>query len=368
MKINKRKDSLILYSVGICFVCLLLVGIFSKKHFDVSDYITINYIGADGYASAECTVDREKMYKEIAGNEKDEQKLELYKKLVDNILANVENIDISNGDKIFVNVSCDEEIAEAAGIKVNDSYTLRASGIGDGEKINIFDNIEVVFAGISPDAYVMVNNNWENDYLGSLTFSASKNVDIVTGDEITLKCDTDLTELARNGFIAETETMKYKADGLSSYIEDTAQLDEDIIKNINEQNIAAINSQTTDKTFRMLYKATGDKDYLYTLNDETAQNIFLNGQYFLKLKENTADIADNYLIWIYSAEISNGEDTEIVYFAFEYSQGFLNVEGEFNISFDNVKDRYECSTDYEKIYEKYITGREKDYNIVNLMD
>ena len=52
MKINKRKDSLILYSVGICFVCLLLVGIFSKKHFDVSDYITINYIGADGYASA----------------------------------------------------------------------------------------------------------------------------------------------------------------------------------------------------------------------------------------------------------------------------------------------------------------------------
>ena len=92
---------------------------------------------------------------------------------------------ITNGDKIQVKVSYDKAIAKEAGLSVsNGTFNVRAKGIQSGTYIDLFQNIEVVFAGISPDAYVVVKNNWNEEFLAALDYKADKPEGISVGDEV----------------------------------------------------------------------------------------------------------------------------------------------------------------------------------------
>ena len=86
-------------------------------------------------------------------------------------------------------------------------YTYKASGITDGAVVDIYARINVAFTGISPDAMVLVNNEWEDDYLKTLTFSVNKANGITLGDTIKVTCDQPYEELARHGIIARSMDM-----------------------------------------------------------------------------------------------------------------------------------------------------------------
>lgn len=76
---------------------------------------------------------------------------------------------------------------------------MRAKGIEAGTKIDLFSNVEVTFAGISPDAYALVTNKWGDEYLGSLIFTADMTENIQKGDAVTICCETGKEELGRHG-------------------------------------------------------------------------------------------------------------------------------------------------------------------------
>ena len=78
--------------------------------------------------------------------------------------------------------------------------------------------------------------------------------------------------------------MSYTADRLGSYADDVNELDKDVVRQIDEECKKTITSQTQDKTFRMMYRATSDTSYLYKANDERAENINLMEIKFLKRK------------------------------------------------------------------------------------
>lgn len=82
-------------------------------------------------------------------------------------------MNIANGQKVKIEVLFDKELAKELGVKIKaKDYTVRAKGIDAGTKIDLFSNVEVTFAGISPDAYALVTNKWGDEYLGSLIFTA----------------------------------------------------------------------------------------------------------------------------------------------------------------------------------------------------
>ena len=81
---------------------------------------------------------------------------------------------------------------------------MRAKGIDAGTKIDLFSNVEVTFAGISPDAYALVTNKWGDEYLGSLIFTADMTENIQKGDAVTIRCETGKEELGRHGYITDT--------------------------------------------------------------------------------------------------------------------------------------------------------------------
>ncbi len=367
MSDSKRRKMLAVCIVGIVICMLVIAGMLANRHVNLADYVTFEYKGCNGYAEVVCNVERDKLYKDLAANEKNMEKLQMYRKFADSVTAQTAQADIANGDKIYVTVECDQETAELAGLKIgNENFTARASGIGEGKKIDLYENVEVIFTGISPEAYVVVKNNWDEEYLESLEFSADKNSKIVVGDKIKIRCSATEQDLARKGYVVKSCEAEYKADGLSSYVDSGDKVDKELLKSLDGELTAAIEKLTEDATFRMLYKATGDDKYLRQLNDEKAENIELENILFLKRKAAVEGGMDNYIYFIYSADVSNSSESQRLYFGFEFSQGYVTVEGKFDIAKDEIEQRYSCSADYDDIYEELAGSKEENYNIQNL--
>lgn len=367
MSDSKRRKVLAVCIVGIVVCMLVVAGLLGNRHVNLADYVTFEYKGCNGYAEVVCNVDKDKLYQDLAANEKNMEKLQMYRKFAESVTAQTTQSDVANGDKVYVTVDCDEETAELAGLKIgNKSFSKRASGISEGTKIDLFENVEVIFAGISPEAYVVVKNNWNEDYLNVLEFKADKTSGIMVGDIIKISCSATQQDLARKGYAVEKCEAEYKADGLSSYVDSGDKVDKELLQTMDSELVSAIEKLTDDKTFRILYKATGDEKYLHQLNDEKAENINLENIVFLKRKETVDGGMDNYIYFIYSADVSNSSESLKLYFIFEFSQGYVTVDGQFNILKDEIEQRYSCSSDGNAIYEELIGSKTENYNIQNL--
>ncbi|MDO5403286.1 MAG: hypothetical protein Q4F11_07590 [Eubacteriales bacterium] len=233
-------------------------------------------------------------------------------------------------------------------------------------KISLFENIQVTFAGISPDAYVLVQNNWEDEFLGSLHFTADKTAGIVKDDVITVTCHVTESELKEHGLRAEALTATYKADQLNAFTESAEEIDKELLSEITKQCINTITAQTADTTFRMFYKATKDPAYLREVNNERADNIQLLNTYFFSRKNDLEASADNYLFLVFKADVINDNISMPVYFVFTYTDGYITPDGAYEINYDNPEERYQCSADYEWLNSNAIEIYDDIYNVTEI--
>lgn len=234
-------------------------------------------------------------------------------------------------------------------------------------KVSLFENVQVTFAGISPDAYVLVQNNWEDEYLGSLYFTADKTTGIMKDDVITVTCQVTKEELKKHGLRAESLTATYKADQLNEYVNSAEQVDKQVLAEITNECINTITAQTVDTTFRMFYKATKDSAYLREVNNEKAENIELLNTYFLSNKNNLEAAGNNYVSLVFKADISNDNIFMPVYFVFTYSDGYITPDGIYEIGRDEPEKRYDCSVDYQQLYDNNIGIYNGIYEITEIV-
>lgn len=360
--IKKRRVGLIIAAAGV--IAVIVVAIFIRlQKFDVWDYITISYEGANGYASPDFTLNKDKLYKELMGKSTDSDKSYNVKMLIASIEITTEAEDVSNGDKYKVTIDFDKKYEDAVGISMGSgSRKIKAAGIQKGTAISLFDNVDVMFAGISPEATVNISNNWEDEYLSGLTFTADKTAGIKFGDTVKITCNAKYEDIARHGYLAEKLEQSYDADKLPSFATNVSQVDSKVIEQVKKEVLETIASETSVNTFHMLYKATKDVSFLYHVNNETCMDSKVTGVYFLSGNGQQTD-ANNYIYVFASAVISDSEDSRTVYFAFSYSNTYLNVDGTFDMNHDNENKRYICSDDYEALYEECVGSRSSSYSI-----
>lgn len=360
--IKKRRVGLIIAAAGV--IAVIVVAIFIRlQKFDVWDYITISYEGANGYASPDFTLNKDKLYKELMGKSTDSDKSYNVKMLIASIEITTEAGDVSNGDKYKVTIDFDKKYEDAVGISMGSgSRKIKAAGIQKGTAISLFDNVDVMFAGISPEATVNISNNWEDEYLSGLTFTADKTAGIKFGDTVNITCNVTYEDIARHGYLAEKLEQSYDADKLPSFATNVSQVDSKVIEQVKKEILETIASETSVNTFHMLYKATKDVSFLYHVNNETCMDSKVTGVYFLSGNGQQTD-ANNYIYVFASAVISDSEDSRTVYFAFSYSNTYLNVDGTFDMNHDNENKRYICSDNYESLYEECVGSRSSSYSI-----
>ncbi|MBQ4283269.1 MAG: hypothetical protein IJB96_05005 [Lachnospira sp.] len=362
MRSETRRKLLAVCCVGVSVCIIILAGMLGQKHVDFAEYAVFEYSGINGYAGVQCHIDTEKLYNDLAANESNTNRLNVYRQFVDTLNIMTTQMDLANGDRVYAKVNYNKELAAQAGIRVgSDDVEVRAAGIADGQKVDLFDGVEVVFAGISPDATVVVNNKHKDTYFAGLTFVADKTSGVAVNDKVTVTCQVSEAELGRHGYVAEKLSQEYVADELSTYATDPSQISDDYKMLMQQEIEAGIKRMTEDTTFRMLYKATKDSKYLRMTNKETVSNIQFEMAKFLKKNSTDYDAVDNYIGYLYSADVTLGDDTVKVYFAFEYQQGYITSEGKFGIAHGNLDKRYSCSWDYETILSSTLVGGKMGY-------
>lgn len=368
---EKVKFILAIAAVAVCMILIIIAWNMGKKHIALEDYVELSYTGADGYADAECIIKEDAVIDKLIGKGAEESKEYLYRQFAGSLKGYVTNTDsdkvgISNGDKLSIEITYDKELAKAAGISVGSStFNMRARGVESGKKINLFDNVEVIFAGISPDAYVVTRNTWEDEFLSQLSYTADKSNNITVNDEITIHCNVDDAELGRHGYITDCYDKVYKVDKLSTYVEDAGQIDNAVLQQRIQSCVNSIKKETEDTSFRMLYKASGDKKYLHEPNEESADNVTLIDSKFLKRK-NTAskEFAKNKIVLIFSADITCSGNTETVYFAYVYENAYMTTDGNFNILSGGANgDKYYCNINFDMMMSEVLDGSEDNYSV-----
>ena len=106
----------------------------------------------------------------------------------------------------------------------------------------------------------------------------------------------------------------------------------------------------------MLYKATKDTAYLYHVNEETCSDGDYWNILFTEKRKCWCRLIITY-ITVSEGQYLTPEDSETVYFAFSYSNAYINADGTFDMNHDNEEKRYVCSTDYDSLYSECIGSK-----------
>lgn len=267
---KKKKIGLI---VSIIIILLLAVGgavggaiyakTFAKTEIDLSKYVSMDFEGYEGYAS----FDEDDLVIDQKGLKKLLDSKKLARKLEEKLLAKVEveeNEAVENGDEIEVKFKVSEDWLKENKIKLK-STTLKfkVKGLDEPDSIDLFEDLEFSYSGISPDLTLNMNNNSKDDFIKySVTFVMEKDkdntgyyslYDIANGDKITVKATYDQSALANAGYTVKKDTYTFTVEGQPEYItsnEDvTAEIKSAIEKKLLEQAKTIAGNSNYDVTY-----------------------------------------------------------------------------------------------------------------------
>lgn len=358
-------------SVEVLIITLFLFifcGCSGKVKVDFAKYITAEYDGFNGYSGVEFSFDEEKF---LEDNKKKIEDESVYENFIDSIEYYYEDENnYSNGDIITVRVTCNESLLEGLNIKVKSTeFRYKVSGLQEGTVIDVFADVDVEVYGISPQAEALVTNNSDNEYVQTLKFRFDNNADTISGvksgDTLNVICNIDKEEATKNGYIVLENERTFTVGVLDAYVDKAEDIDveETFNNSIVKEDVEVIHTQTEDMQFRMLYKASGNTNYLFQYNKEWVENVEFYDAKLLVKKEASMEEPYNYIYVIYKAYVTNADYGEEVYFFFEYSNAVTAADGTFMLAHNDEELRYSCDTDYEELYQLKIASKSEKYDI-----
>ena len=360
---NRKKITKIAIIAGVSVAVLCVLIFLGIKHLSgdsvyIAGYVIVKTEGIDGRGKAEAVLDEVGLYGALAGTKATEEDKSRYKNFVDSVSFTLDKQDkLSNGDEIVLSITYDKTEADKLGIKTADNdRRIKVAGLSEGTLLDAFAEIKIITGGISPYIYVTYSNESENEYLASLEYSISKTSGLAIGDKIVIKCLADEKNAADKGFYFDTMEMEYTISEADKYIDKPELMDVSVIKELSEENIETIKTETEDTTSHMSYEVTKDTGYLYRDNNESAKDIS-----FVKavLAYNSSGFErehENYILLFYRGDIviptytDSDDPYEYIegYFCFMYSDAVITRDGEFSMATNDPVLRYVCGKSYEE--------------------
>lgn len=375
VKGNKKiKVGIVIASI---VVVIGIIGIsvwsYEKKKVNLNDCYTVMFNGYDTVGEASVNLDMGKFNKAVLkaqGKEVSDDQSEISQKNLQDIADNLtlENIkngvlnyslassieanvtpseDLKNGDTVTVTFSFDGELAKQNGIRfVAEKQTYTVSGLSDIKEVDPFDNIEVAFTGIAPNATLALNNTATDEYLSSISYIADKEECINIGDTITVTLDADLNEALHQGYRFTQTSKTYTCDKADHYIMSLSE--------ITPETLSMLQASATENLEEYILKS----GYPITLSGWTYEGIYL-----LTPNEISDAKHNNCIILVYSnyvTSITNNFAPFNCYFIVVYTDLIENASGEQLINLENRDiGSYNQGTE---IYQQLILGNTDKYN------
>ncbi len=225
-------------------ILLLLRGVFATE-VDLDDYLSASYEGYDGFGSVEAVFDEEAFLNDygdaVKGDAGDyDSSAEAFLATCVAYEATFEddapgNGCLANGDTVDLHWECDDDTAKKT-YKLKLTYsdkTEQVVGLDKTTAVDVFEYVEVAFAGISSKAVPEVSVTSEDSPVSASDFAFSEDAGLKNGDTVTLTLTDDAeARLGSEGMVAEPASQDYIVDGLATYITNVADVPHDIYHDI----------------------------------------------------------------------------------------------------------------------------------------
>lgn len=352
---------------------------------DLSKYITIEYGGVDekGYI-VDYELDRDKLEKALKeGN--DDMSNKDRENFMDSIELEIkdkdrEKTDLSNGDKITVDLDWSERRAEKYKIVITaDEVEVKVKGLKVLEKVDAFKDIEVEYEGASPFLYMNVESTSELDFLDNAYYSVEGPNDYIrVGDEVEVTVSYSEYDAQEEGYMVEEETTKMTVEGdnIEVYVEKIEEISEDDIAKLIEDAKLDVQDEIFDNvySYRNMMSELFGLSYSWDFDSNTITKTSADGTgfkvdkvavYAAKDPEDYTYSKDRYnqITVILESQLQDAVCTtpSTVYFAVNFNGVILNDEGILEYDDYDVDTKYYGKT-LEDITAKYTEDME-DYNV-----
>ena len=320
----------------------ILTGCGSAK-INVSDSLSVNFEGCDGYGTAKIQDSYEWEKKALAELGLTEPGIDMIDDLSSLETAAVlesavsysvtPEKDLSNGDEVIVTININEEKLKDYKLKfIAEERKYIVQGLPEVKEIDLFEDINVKFDGVAPCVRASLDKMFSNKYVETY-FSIDNDKNLNIGDAVVVTAAYDSEKLLKAGYKAINDTKEYIVEGVSKYITSLDELPEDADEILKKQTEDIIASNSA-------------KLYGYALDSSK----FL-GNYLLYAKSN--DLWDNYncVYYIYQVDLSNNKSGEVL--SVYYYVGYYDL----SLTEDNlcVYDFNNCTKAYHGIYKGWDT-------------
>lgn len=328
-------------SLTMLMYLLLIMGLMGcgKKKIDVMETLSLKYDGVNGYGTAELS--NEYSWEEEA--------LEAAEIKIDDLeswddVSNIENAvsyelspteNLSNGDEIIVKVSIDNEAVKKYKINlVGEEKKFTVSGLNEVEEVDLFENIDILYEGISPIMSAKLNNAFLNLNGYSVKYELDKDKNISAGDIITVTADYDQKGMLEKGYKAESDTKEFTVPNGPKYVTSLSEIPSELLEKMKKQAEDGLKASAAN---------SGEKDSITGIE-------FL-GNYFLKLKDGMwGNQGYNSIYMVYKMDVVTSQDSFSYYSYTKFQDLILLEDGTCSVDLSNCK---RPNGFFEKIYSGY---------------
>lgn len=227
----------------LAIIVIVIVCVSTYKHkIDLNDFVTVEFTGYETKGKADITFDYEAFYKEISDVSDDTSYLAACQE-VDWDLS--KKNELSNGDKVTLTFTCNNEAAKKCKIKfVGEETEYEVEGLKEIEVVDAFADIELTFSGVSPNVTASVENNSKNEAVKNQYFTIEGNGNLKKGDTftVTINIDNEESLVERYGCVLKETSKEYTCENVDEYITDGSSLGEEVLAGMKEQTKDVIDS------------------------------------------------------------------------------------------------------------------------------
>lgn len=348
-----------------------VTGLKSVDLFDVISYFTIEYTGADGYATAQMVCNKTEdvtkgdytfsftegnRYFTIDGKNGYETDIYLYVEYGD-------NESLSNDDEVTITMNyVDNETFLEQGFAVSPSKkTVKVSGLTAPQEFDLLQYYTLTYSGINGDGYIdrLVPSQEEvtigdlridleshelylkDNYVAYYSFNYSPNYDLSNGDEVTVTINYNEEYFAKAGIILTATEKTVTAEGIYEYVDelsDLAPIMEDLTASAKETLVEKLDNSWNSFIHNTYFGSFSDKKYSDPVLYKTI------------LATNPTSYTSNYVWFVFSSTISDSEiTTPTTYYFAVYDDNFAYSTTREALRYDPSFYAYFSDTNYDEL-------------------
>ncbi|MBQ8025430.1 MAG: zinc-ribbon domain-containing protein [Oscillospiraceae bacterium] len=357
--------------VAIVVALILILGGGAKKY-NVLDYVNIEYDGYNGNAYAYVSVDRDRLFMDIAADKKIDvadvdsirsltttvEKANAIQAAVNTVDAYGEPADaLSNGDTITLYVVYDNRVASRQKIEfTGEQKTITVEGLEEIKEVDPFEKLNVTFTGVSGEGYLEMEYTGDDELISSYSFTPDKSYGLSNGDVVTLTIDYDDEYTSWYGVKLTKREQQYTVSGLTQYITSAAELSEAGLEQLKADALTQLQTEISSYT------------------DATVGEPAYAG-YLLAVNKDVTSYNRNYMYLVYKATVTLNDVGILpttVYFPLKYDDlstaenimdtaYYYYLEGYSRIS--NTYTYVDGYTDPYEMYKDFVDSYGESYNI-----